>query len=168
MVRYSISATLLLGLVSFSAFAQNASEEVINKSFFSSGGPSKANALPDPNTFSPDPKPDQNARQHAIDTSSPNVSHNGAKIPNPELFTKGPPADQVREHAFNLFGSANKAKPTVKTLPGQPLVINGQLSDMPPPMAGTTTSTSALPNPSLFTESTSPREQVREHPIKLF
>lgn len=171
MGKYTFSAALLIALFSHAALAQNASEEVITKSFFSSGGPAaeaKPAALPNPATFSPDPVTDQNPRQHAIDTSSPNVSHNGARIPNPALFTPERPADQVREHAFNLFGTGNKAKAASARSLNQPLVVNGQINDMPPPLAGSNTTMSALPDASLFTETGKKDDQVREHPIKLF
>ena len=153
-----------LALLCASSLAQADTAAPIDQSFFSVGGPNKtltASAAPAPvatptvATTMPSAKAPVTP---AVDETDP--------MPDPALFTNVKNlSEQSSDNAYDIFGLGKRARAA------EAQAAVAATSGAAP---GTTIATAAppagsnMPDPNLFTNPGTPKEQTRDHPFKLF
>ena len=141
MYKLLLSSSLLALLA---GVVQADTTTTIDQAFFNVGGPSQALTAVAPTS--------------TVKQADP--------MPDPALFTQVQNlSEQNHDNAVDIFGLA---KPAVTTDPATAAALaNGTAA--PTTVAATTqVNPSGLPDPSLFTNTGTPKDQTRDHPFKLF
>jgi len=147
-------------------------------------------ALPDPNLFTNTGAPKEQVNDRPLfvfgankqaDDAKEETATSDANKPNPELFTNtGTPKEQHREHAFNFFSKPAPQAPNNKTQAAAAINTNVDTStnmtsgaapakpQTEPSKATEAAEDERLPDPALFTNPGTPKEQVRDRPFRLF
>lgn len=145
-----MSKLLLSSLVTLccvSALAQ-ADTPTLDQTFFNVGGPSKAPAVV------------------AVAAPVASAVKQDDPMPDPALFTQVQNlSEQTNDNAKDIFGLGRRADANTATPVATTTAPDGTtVAAAPPPQPNQ----SGMPDPSLFTNTGTPKDQTRDHPFKLF
>lgn len=142
MYKFLLSSSVF-ALLCVSSFAQADTTSMIDQTFFNIGGPSKAPAVV------------------AVATPAAAEVKQDDPMPDPALFTQVQNlSEQTNDNAVNIFGLGKRAAANEASTA---TVAQGTIA-----AATTPANPQGLPDPSLFTNTGSPKDQTRDHPFKLF
>ncbi|SKA88817.1 hypothetical protein SAMN02745130_03002 [Thiothrix eikelboomii] len=140
MYKLLLLSTVWIGCAS--ALAQAETLTTIDQTFFNVGGPSQALTAIAPTTTVKQPDP----------------------MPDPALFTQVQNlSEQNHDNAVDIFGLGKRATATTASAGATVIAPDGTTVAATPPV-----NQSGMPDPSLFTNTGTPKDQTRDHPFKLF
>lgn len=128
---------------------------MIDQTFFNSGGPNTALVAPTAsNTVAP-----------LVVVSPAPATNEPAPMPDAALFTQVQNlSEQTSDNAVDIFNlKKRKAAEAAQTAAAGTVAPNTTVAT-----AGTPIPQQGMPDPSLFTNTGTPKEQTRDHPFKLF
>ena len=139
MYKLLLSSSLLALLA---GVVQADTTTTIDQTFFNVGGPSQALTAVAPTS--------------TVKQADP--------MPDPALFTQVQNlSEQNHDNAVDIFGLGKRATATTASAGATVIAPDGTTVAATPPV-----NQSGMPDPSLFTNTGTPKDQTRDHPFKLF
>lgn len=157
----SLLSCSVLALLCTVSLAQADNAATIDQTFFNIGGPNKGVASTTSSTTTlVAPTTTVAASATAVASATTTVPE-PAPVPDPALFTEVKNlSEQTSDNAVDIFGLRKRAQAAsaASTLPTSGATVATANQPVEPNM----------PDPSLFTNTGTPKEQTRDHPFKLF
>ncbi|HPY39595.1 MAG TPA: hypothetical protein PLM98_03670 [Thiolinea sp.] len=155
-----------LALISVSSWVQADTSSAIDQTFFNVGGPRQAQVATV--VAAPTTTPSISAAPAPQPITSQANTKEPDPLPDPALFTNVRSlSEQSSDNAYDIFGLGKRARAAEAAAAATP---TGTVA-----ADGTTVATAAttaagpnMPDPSLFTNPGTPKEETRDHPFKLF